>query len=186
MNATKCIVFPLLQKKRKHAQPFFSPIFSHCRSMCSRRRSRCFEIIVRSRPFVTSCKFLLYLKHPNRKANRSSIKSFTGIGDQNALVTDTGRGKELGCLLLQTFIPMKKQPWRQKYVDILQSPFSVQAKFSIGSSRAYWQNMLILKKRQFMSPEAMQFAVQREGKPAMTGNVNRSWNHFWILSGSGG
>ena len=55
----------------------------------------------------------MYLKHPYRKANRSSIKSFTGIGDQNALQLIQAVGKELGVPVTTDIHTDEEEPWRQ-------------------------------------------------------------------------
>ena len=81
-----------------------------------------------------------------RKANRSRIDSFTGIGDENAL--------KILRKVKETFnIP--------EYVDILQIPAFLCRQTELLVAAAKTGKMVNIKKGQFLSPEAMSFAVQK-------------------------
>lgn len=96
-----------------------------------------------------------------RKANRSRIDSFTGIGDFKALeilhkvresfhipvVTDVHETHE--CALAAEF------------VDILQIPAFLCRQTDLVVAAARTGKLVNIKKGQFLSPEAMQFAVQK-------------------------
>lgn len=96
-----------------------------------------------------------------RKANRSSIKSFTGIGDQNALQLIQAVGKELGVPVTTDIHTDEEAALAAKYVDILQIPAFLCRQSSLLEAAAHTGKYVNIKKGQFMSPEAMQFAVQK-------------------------
>ena len=96
-----------------------------------------------------------------RKANRSRIDSFTGIGDMEALeilkkvrntfsipvVTDIHSAEEAGIAA--------------DYVDILQIPAFLCRQTDLLVAAASTGKMINIKKGQFLSPEAMKYAVQK-------------------------
>ena len=96
-----------------------------------------------------------------RKANRSRIDSFTGIGDENAL--------KILCKVKETFnIPVvtdihtnEEAEMAAEYVDILQIPAFLCRQTELLVAAAKTGKMVNIKKGQFLSPEAMSFAVQK-------------------------
>lgn len=96
-----------------------------------------------------------------RKANRSRIDSFTGIGDENAL-------KILGKVRSTFNIPVvtdihtaDEATMAAEYVDILQIPAFLCRQTDLLVAAAHTGKMVNIKKGQFLSPEAMAFAVQK-------------------------
>lgn len=104
-----------------------------------------------------------------RKANRSRIDSFTGIGDQKAL--------EILRKVRETFhIPVvtdihspQEAAMAAEYVDILQIPAFLCRQTDLLVAAAETGKMVNIKKGQFLSPEAMRHAVN---KVREAGNIN--------------
>lgn len=96
-----------------------------------------------------------------RKANRSSAKSFTGIGDEKALQLIKAVGEELGVPVTTDIHTDEEAALAAEYVDILQIPAFLCRQSSLLEAAAKTGKYVNIKKGQFMSPEAMQFAVQK-------------------------
>ena len=96
-----------------------------------------------------------------KKANRSRIDSFTGIGDEKALkilrkVSDT--------FDIPTITDIHENSDATKaaeYVDVLQIPAFLVRQTDLVVAAAETGKVVNLKKGQFMSPEAMKHAVQK-------------------------
>lgn len=96
-----------------------------------------------------------------RKANRSRIDSFTGIGDEKALkilrkVADTFHVPVVTDIHTPDEAGMAAQ-----YVDVLQIPAFLCRQTDLLAAAARTGRMVNVKKGQFLSPEAMRFAVQK-------------------------
>ena len=96
-----------------------------------------------------------------RKANRSRIDSFTGIGDENALKI-LRKVKETFNIPVVTDIHTNEEAeMAAEYVDILQIPAFLCRQTELLVAAAKTGKMVNIKKGQFLSPEAMSFAVQK-------------------------
>lgn len=96
-----------------------------------------------------------------RKANRSRIDSFTGIGDEAALKI-LRKVKETFNIPVVTDIHTNEEAaMAAEYVDILQIPAFLCRQTELLVSAAKTGKMVNIKKGQFLSPEAMAFAVQK-------------------------
>ncbi len=96
-----------------------------------------------------------------RKANRSRIDSFTGIGDEKALkilkkVSDTFDVPTVTDIHVASDAAMAAQ-----FVDVLQIPAFLVRQTKLVVAAANTGKVVNLKKGQFMSPESMQHAVQK-------------------------
>lgn len=96
-----------------------------------------------------------------RKANRSRIDSFTGIGDMEALnilrkVRDT-----FGCPVVTDIHSPEEAEMAAEFVDVLQIPAFLCRQTDLLIAAARTGKIVNIKKGQFLSPEAMQFAVQK-------------------------
>ena len=104
-----------------------------------------------------------------RKANRSRLDSFTGIGDIKAL-------KILGKVRDQLKIPIVTDIHTEQdaaiaaeYVDILQIPAFLCRQTSLLVAAANTGKVVNIKKGQFLAPDSMKFAVN---KVVESGNSN--------------
>lgn len=104
-----------------------------------------------------------------RKANRSRLDSFTGIGDEKAL-------KILGEIRQQPNIPVvtdihepHEAEMAAKYVDILQIPAFLCRQTELLVAAAKTGKIVNIKKGQFLSAESMKFTVE---KVLQSGNEN--------------
>ena len=101
------------------------------------------------------------LKASYRKANRSSSKSFTGIGDEKALEILANAGAKLGVPITTDIHTEEEAAMAAKYVDILQIPAFLCRQSSLLEAAAVTGKVVNIKKGQFMSPGAMIHAVEK-------------------------
>ena len=104
-----------------------------------------------------------------KKANRSRIDSFTGIGDEKALNILKKVGNHFNIPVVTDIHDVKDAKLAAEYVDILQIPAFLVRQTDLLVAAAKTNKTVNLKKGQFMSPESMQFAVK---KIAESGNEN--------------
>jgi len=96
-----------------------------------------------------------------RKANRSRVDSFTGIGDLKALeILDKVRN-EIGVPTVTDIHTPDEAAMAAPYVDIIQIPAFLCRQTDLLVAAARTGRMVNIKKGQFLSPEAMSFAVQK-------------------------
>lgn len=96
-----------------------------------------------------------------RKANRSRIDSFTGIGDDKALRILEKVKKEFEIPVTTDIHTDEEAAWAGEVVDILQIPAFLCRQTNLLVAAARTNKMVNIKKGQFMSPESMQFAVNK-------------------------
>lgn len=96
-----------------------------------------------------------------RKANRSRLDSFTGIGDEKALKI-LRKVKETFQIPVVTDIHESHEAsMAAEYVDILQIPAFLCRQTDLLVAAAKTGKIINVKKGQFLSPEAMKFAIQK-------------------------
>ena len=101
-----------------------------------------------------------------RKANRSKRDSFTGIGDEKALNILKAVGDHFDIPVTTDIHTDAEAAMAAAYVDILQIPAFLCRQTSLLVAAAQTGKVVNIKKGQFVSPEAMRFAmekVQEEG-----------------------
>jgi len=96
-----------------------------------------------------------------RKANRSRLDSFTGIGDVKALRILSKVREELGVPVVTDIHEACEAELAAEYVDILQIPAFLCRQTDLLVSAAATGKMVNIKKGQFLAPESMQFAVDK-------------------------
>ena len=96
-----------------------------------------------------------------KKANRSRIDSFTGIGDIKALEILNKVSSNLDIPTITDIHEVKDADLAAKYVDVLQIPAFLVRQTDLVVAAAKTGKTVNLKKGQFMSPESMQHAVQK-------------------------
>jgi 2-dehydro-3-deoxyphosphooctonate aldolase (KDO 8-P synthase) len=103
----------------------------------------------------------LFFKSSYKKANRSSLHSFTGIGDEKALKILDELRQEMGLQVVTDIHSVEEAAIAANYVDVLQIPAFLcrQTELLVAAGRT--GKSVLVKKGQFMSPEAMRFAVDK-------------------------
>ncbi|MBK9254174.1 MAG: 3-deoxy-8-phosphooctulonate synthase [Saprospiraceae bacterium] len=96
-----------------------------------------------------------------RKANRSSIHSFTGIGDEKALKILKKVSKYFELPVTTDIHTDEEAAMAAEYVDILQIPAFLCRQTSLIKAAAETGKIVNIKKGQFMSPESMSHAVHK-------------------------
>ncbi len=96
-----------------------------------------------------------------RKANRSRVDSFTGIGDKKALKILAKVRSEFGIPVVTDIHTPDEAAMAAEYVDILQIPAFLCRQTDLLVAAAKTGKMVNIKKGQFLSPESMRFAVQK-------------------------
>ena len=96
-----------------------------------------------------------------KKANRSRIDSFTGIGDIKALEILSKVSSTFDVPTITDIHEVKDADLAAKYVDVLQIPAFLVRQTDLVVAAAKTGKTVNLKKGQFMSPESMKHAVQK-------------------------
>jgi len=96
-----------------------------------------------------------------KKANRSRLDSFTGIGDEKALKILKKVSETFEIPTITDVHEVSDVILAAQYVDILQIPAFLVRQTDLVVAAAKTGKMVNLKKGQFMSPEAMKHAVQK-------------------------
>ena len=96
-----------------------------------------------------------------KKANRSKIDSFTGIGDGKALSILKKIRDHFNVPVITDIHDVNDAYKAAKYVDILQIPAFLVRQTDLLVAAAKTNKVVNLKKGQFMSPESMRFAVNK-------------------------
>lgn len=96
-----------------------------------------------------------------RKANRSRVDSFTGIGDENALKILEKVGKTFGVPTVTDIHESHEAAMAAAYVDVLQIPAFLCRQTELLVAAAETNKVVNIKKGQFLSAESMIFAVDK-------------------------
>lgn len=159
-------MFPQLKKLKNTESGQFFLIAGPCsiegEDMAMRIAERVVEITERLKiPYI--------FKGSYRKANRSRLDSFTGIGDEKALKILRKVGETFDLPVTTDVHSDEEAAMAAEYVDILQIPAFMCRQTSLLVAAAKTGKVVNIKKGQFLSPEAMQFAVD---KVQQSGNEN--------------
>jgi len=100
-------------------------------------------------------------KSSYRKANRTSGSSFTGIGDEAALEIVRKAGKRFHLPTTSDIHAHEEAAVAAKYVDVLQIPAFLCRQTDLLIAAAETDKIVNVKKGQFLSGEAMKFAVDK-------------------------
>lgn len=96
-----------------------------------------------------------------RKANRSRLDSFTGIGDEKALKILRKVGDTFKIPVVTDIHESHEAAFAAEYADILQIPAFLCRQTELLVAAAKTGKTVNVKKGQFLSPEAMQFVAQK-------------------------
>ncbi len=114
-----------------------------------------------------SLKIPYIFKGSFKKANRSRVDSFTGIGDEKALRILRKVSETFGVPTVTDIHQESDAALAAEYVDVLQIPAFLVRQTDLVVAAAETGRVVNLKKGQFMSPESMKHAV---AKVTETGN----------------
>lgn len=96
-----------------------------------------------------------------KKANRSRLDSFTGIGDELAVGYLYELKQELGLPITTDVHTVEEAKWVGEFVDIIQIPAFLCRQTDLLVAAANTGKVVNIKKGQFLSAEAMQFAIEK-------------------------
>ena len=111
----------------------------------------------------------LIFKGSYRKANRSRLDSFTGIGDEKALKILAKVSETFGVPTVTDIHESHEAAMAAQYVDVLQIPAFLCRQTDLLVAAAQTGKVVNIKKGQFLSGESMRFAVD---KVKESGNLN--------------
>lgn len=100
-------------------------------------------------------------KSSYRKANRTSSKSFSGLGDQPALEMLARTGQAYQLPVVTDIHSPEEAAIAARYVDVLQIPAFLCRQTDLLIAAAETGKIVNVKKGQFVSGEAMKFAVEK-------------------------
>lgn len=115
-------------------------------------------------------------KSSYRKANRTSGNSFTGIGDEKALEILKNIGNRFSLPVVTDIHTAEEAALAADYVDILQIPAFLCRQTELLIAAANTGKIVNVKKGQFVSGEAMKFAVDK---------IKNTGNHKIMLTERG-
>lgn len=96
-----------------------------------------------------------------RKANRSRLDSFTGIGDEKALKVLEKVRSTFGVPVVTDIHAAEEAGMAAEYVDVLQIPAFLCRQTDLLVAAARTGKIVNIKKGQFLSPAAMRFAADK-------------------------
>lgn len=96
-----------------------------------------------------------------KKANRSRLDSFTGIGDDKALNILREISNKFGIPVLTDVHSSEEVSLAAQFVDILQIPAFLCRQTDLLIAAAKTGKIVNIKKGQFLSPDSMKFAVDK-------------------------
>lgn len=129
-----------------------------------------FEIAAKVSDICERLQIPYIFKGSYRKANRSKGDSFTGIGDERALDILRRVGEHFSVPTTTDIHTEPEAALAAAYVDVLQIPAFLCRQTSLLQAAAATGKVVNIKKGQFVSPESMQFAmekVQQSGNPSV-------------------
>ena len=96
-----------------------------------------------------------------RKANRSRVDSFTGIGDEKALKILRKVSETFGIPTVTDIHETEEAVIAAEYVDVLQIPAFLCRQTDLLVAAAQTGKIVNIKKGQFLAPEPMEFAARK-------------------------
>lgn len=119
------------------------------------------EIVERLIDITDRLRIPFLFKASYRKANRSRVDSFTGIGDWEGLEMLKEIGEKYNVPIVTDIHTETEAEMAAHYVDVLQIPAFLCRQTSLLEAAARTGKVVNIKKGQFLSPEAMKHAVDK-------------------------
>ena len=119
------------------------------------------EIVERLLDITDRLHIPFLFKASYRKANRSRVDSFTGIGDWEGLELLKEIGEKYNVPTVTDIHTETEAEMAAHYVDVLQIPAFLCRQTSLLEAAARTGKVVNIKKGQFLSPEAMKHAVDK-------------------------
>lgn len=120
-----------------------------------------FEIAEKIKEVTDKLEIPFIFKGSYRKANRSRLDSFTGIGDEKALKILKKVGDHFNIPTVTDIHSAEEAAMAAQYVDVLQIPAFLCRQTDLLVAAAKTGKAVNIKKGQFLSAESMQFAAQK-------------------------
>ena len=139
-----------------------------------------FEIAGRIKEITEKLKIPFVFKGSYRKANRTKLNSFTGIGDEKALEILRKIGQELNIPTITDIHESHEAAIAAQYVDMLQIPAFLCRQTDLLTAAAATGLPVNVKKGQFMAGSSMGFAVEKikDTNPKATVLLTERGNSF--------
>ena len=119
------------------------------------------EIAKKLKEITTKLSIPLVFKGSYRKANRTRLDSFTGIGDLEALNILGDISSKFNIPVITDIHSASEAKMAAEYVDIVQIPAFLARQTDILVSAANTNKIINIKKGQFMSADGMKYAVDK-------------------------
>jgi 2-dehydro-3-deoxyphosphooctonate aldolase (KDO 8-P synthase) len=121
----------------------------------------CFEVAEKVKAITDRLQIPYVFKASYRKANRSRSDSFSGLGDEMGLEILAKIGQQLDLPVVTDIHSAPEAAMAAAYVDMLQIPAFLCRQTDLLQAAGATGKVVNIKKGQFLSPESMQFAVQK-------------------------
>jgi 2-dehydro-3-deoxyphosphooctonate aldolase (KDO 8-P synthase) len=102
-----------------------------------------------------------FFKASYKKANRSSLYSFTGIGDQEALDILAKIKKDFEIPIVTDVHSVEEVEFASTVADVIQIPAFLSRQTELIQAAAKTGKIVNIKKGQFLSPDQMKYAVEK-------------------------
>ena len=124
-------------------------------------RNTAIEIAKKLKEITSKLSIPLVFKGSYRKANRTRLDSFTGIGDLEALNILGDISSKFNIPVITDIHSASEAKMAAEYVDIVQIPAFLARQTDILVSAANTNKIINIKKGQFMSADSMKYAVDK-------------------------
>ena len=120
-----------------------------------------FEVAKKVSDICKKHRIPLIFKSSYRKANRTSASSFTGLGDEIGLEIIQKAANKFGLATTTDIHSEREAELAARYVDVLQIPAFLCRQTELLLAAGQTGKIVNVKKGQFVSGEAMKFAVEK-------------------------